>query len=113
MNKFLLCVIIIICAIQISPDALSQGYRPGFIVQAEGDTIKGLIKYREGSSSYQSCIFKLTEESEISEYFPGDIKAYGIASNLLFESKNLVNSQGLSTKAFTKVLVNGKLKLYR
>lgn len=92
--------------------AAAQTYRPGFIVQADGDTTKGLVRYREGKLTYQSCIFKTTEDAEAKEYLPTDIQAYGIVGEAPFMSKQVPSGEGVSNPMFIEVLEQGKLMLY-
>ncbi|SIQ63963.1 outer membrane beta-barrel protein [Pontibacter lucknowensis] len=90
----------------------AQTFRPGFIVQAAGDTTKGLVRYREGRQNYKSCIFKTAEDADTKEYLPADILAYGIAGEAPFMSKEVPAIDGTLNRMFIEVLEQGKLMLY-
>ncbi|PKV67056.1 porin family protein [Pontibacter ramchanderi] len=111
MKQFLLASLALV-ALLIPFHATAQIYRPGFIVQAEGDTTKGLVRYREGKLTYQSCLFKTSEDAAAQEYLPADIRAYGIVGEALFMSKEVPATDGTLTRIFVEVLEQGKLMLY-
>ena len=99
--------------ILLSSQAFSQGFRPGFIVQTEGDTIRGLIKYRENDRNYENCIFKRDTDAVSQEYKPNELAAYGITNDALFESKEILDAKQKKTVTFVEVLVHGSLSLYQ
>ena len=94
------------------PEVHAQAYRPGFIVKAEGDTIRGLVKYKEGKSRYTSCTFKTDENAAAQKFTPEDIMAYSIVNEGLFESRQITNHENIQIKTFAEVLTHGKLSLY-
>lgn len=111
MKQFLLTGLALL-ALLIPLHATAQIYRPGFIVQADGDTTKGLVRYREGKLTYQGCVFKTTEDAEGKEYLPTDIQAYGIVGEAPFMSKQVPSGEGVSSPMFVEVVEQGKLMLY-
>ncbi|MDO6390581.1 porin family protein [Pontibacter sp. BT731] len=111
MKQFLLAGLALV-ALLIPFHATAQIYRPGFIVQADGDTTKGLVRYREGKLTYQSCIFKTSEEAEAKEYLPADILAYGIEGEAPFMSKQVPSGEGVSNPMFVEVVEQGRIMLY-
>ncbi|NEM96224.1 hypothetical protein [Pontibacter burrus] len=112
MRHSYLFVLTAICLLAFLPDATAQTYRPGFIVRAEGDTLRGLVKYREGNARYASCIFKANERAASQEYGIDDIVAYGITNDAMFEVKTITNLKQKQIKTFVEVLNHGKLSLY-
>lgn len=112
MKTHLLCAFTIALTLLFSTKLFAQNYRPGYIVQAAGDTIQGLIRYREGDRNYKSCLFKTNEDSEAREYTPDNSLAFKIDNDALFESKKIVDKKGNATTAFLEVLVHGNLNLY-
>ncbi|MEJ8757675.1 hypothetical protein WG947_11740 [Pontibacter sp. H259] len=112
MKQTLLLALTTLCSFIFAPSLYAQSYRPGFIVKAEGDTIQGLIKYREGKGIYRACVFKPAEKAPSQKYTPSDIVAYGIHNDAMFESHTFTNNKNKETKAFLEVLVHGKLSLY-
>jgi hypothetical protein len=112
MKQTLLFALIAFCLTLFSPGLYAQSYRPGFIVKAEGDTAQGLVKYREGKRRYKSCVFKANEASDPQEFKPGDIIAYGITNDAVYESRSFIDDKNKEIKAFAEVLSHGKLSLY-
>lgn len=110
--KQFLHISLALAALLISFHSAAQIFRPGFVVQAAGDTTKGLVRYREGKLNYKSCLFKTTDDADATEYFPADIQAYGIVSEAPFMSKEVLGSEGQLSRTFVEVLEQGKLMLY-
>lgn len=92
---------------------------PGYIVKLDGDTIQGFLKAHArcavngiGSSNQTLASFyaNATDKKPLTEYKPGDIKAYKIADKL-YESINY--SGGLFKKAnFNVVQMDGAIRVY-
>ncbi|MFD2513847.1 outer membrane beta-barrel protein [Pontibacter locisalis] len=112
MNKPLLPVLTILLLLLFSCPSFSQEYRPGYIVQASGDTIQGLIKFRENDRSYKSCIFKKVEDAELKEYSPSNVSAYGFDNDKAIEVKTISTNTGNNEDVFAELLVKGRLSLY-
>ncbi|PVY44235.1 outer membrane beta-barrel protein [Pontibacter virosus] len=110
--KHFLLVSLALAALLTPFDGAAQTFRPGFIVQAAGDTTKGLVRYREGKQNYKSCHFKTADHAEATEYFPADIQAYGIVGEAPFMSKEVPGIEGAPSRMFIEVLEQGKLMLY-
>ncbi|WP_155800573.1 hypothetical protein [Pontibacter sp. BAB1700] len=110
--KQFLCTCLAIVALLTPFYSSAQTFRPGFIVQAAGDTTKGLVRYREGKQNYKSGLFKATENADVTEYFPADIQAYGIIGEAPFISKEVPATDGTLNRMFVEVLEQGKLTLY-
>ena len=55
----------------------AQGiYRPGFIVDNDLDTLRGLVFDGGDMGNAAECKFKVTEESKVRKYKPGEIESY-------------------------------------
>lgn len=103
--------------------AFSQAnYQPGYIVTNEGDTIKGLIDYKERSLNPTRITFKSNEQDPATVYDLTNTRAYGINSQERYRRYKVRMSQSkeqlsqlsigpdTTTKmetAFLKVLVDG------
>src|SRR5690606_33318070 len=87
----------------------AQTYRPGFIVKAEGDTLQGLIKYREGKNRLDIATFKPGESATSQDYTASELLAFGITGDGMFESKQLPDRE---KPVFVEVVRHGKLNLY-
>lgn len=55
-----------------------QNYLPGYIVQLNGDTLHGVIDYRNWERNPGKTIFKKTAGEKESVYLPLDIKTFGV-----------------------------------
>jgi len=87
-------------------------FRKGFIINNLGETIHGLINYREGAKSNEMCEFKRSEDQEATSYSPTQLAGYGFENDAYFSSKN-INATGESAqRMFLEVLVQGTATLY-
>jgi len=88
-------------------------YKKGIVVTNNGDTISGLIAYREGSRSYKVCNFKKSKGAPLTKYSPDQIQSYGFVNDMHYESKPFESDNGNTNNFFFEVLVKGKLTLYK
>lgn len=86
-------------------------FRKGYIVREKTDSTYGLIQYREGPSVHRSCLFKSSETSEIVEYGPDAIVAYGFPGNKHYESKP--SPDDADNMLFAEAIVKGFVSLFR
>jgi hypothetical protein len=87
-------------------------FREGFVIMHAGDTLVGLINYREGTRSYDNIIFKESEKEISKIYKPNDISGFGFSDGRVFKSKNFNRSANDSIKLFLEVVVKGVVSLY-
>jgi hypothetical protein len=83
-------------------------FRKGFIVNNLGVTIKGFVNYKENSSVFLVCEFKVTKNSKTIKYLSKDIKAFGYENDKYFISKPFDKEN-----KFFEILVEGKATLYK
>lgn len=88
-------------------------YKKGIVVTNNGDTISGLISYREGFRGYKVCNFKKSKGAPVTKYSPDQIQSYGFINDMYFESKPFKNAKGNINNVFFEVLVKGNLTLYK
>ncbi len=109
MTRFLLLTSLIL----IAQLAYSQSdFKEGFIITHQGDTIKGLIDYRESNYNYKKCSFKSPANGE-TIYLPDEIKGYRFLNDKYFISKQIKIDENNYERAFLEVLVQGKITLYK
>lgn len=82
-------------------------FRPGYVVKSEGDTLFGLISYRDYIRMGKVCVFKKDKKSKKNTFYPADILAYRFIDGKYFVTKT-VNDE----KVFLEYLINGKLSMY-
>lgn len=81
-----------------------SSYKPGFLINLNGDTLRGEIEYKYNNLNRRPCTFKAGDN--ITEYLPGQIKGFGIDNEKTFKS-NIVK------ELFVEVLIIGELSLYK
>lgn len=113
LNRLLLGALAIGGTFFCTTTATAQSYKAGFMVEASGDTIRGLVKHREGKSIYKSFFFKKDTNADVTEYSPESVVAYGFTNGSQLERKQLTDKKGNVLTAFAEVLVRGRLNLYQ
>lgn len=102
---FFLCITVL---------SFAQGsYRQGYVVTNSGDTLSGLVDYREGTQVYRLCDFKSSESQNAITYEPGAIVGYGFKSDKVFESRTISLKNKSPQVVFVEVIVRGIVSLYR
>jgi hypothetical protein len=84
-----------------------SGFRPGFIIKNNGDTLNGLVFYGANGRFEKSCLFKRFEIAQEVSYSSDQIKAYGFINGRYFES----NTTGRK-RTFLECLVKGDVSVY-
>jgi hypothetical protein len=82
-------------------------YRPGYIIQNNGDTVYGEIDFRSALLSGQSCYFRDPEKSMARYYFPNDLLGYRYIDGKYYISRE-INGK----KVFLEFLIKGKISIY-
>lgn len=98
----------------LAPQAWGQGtYRPGYIVQPTGDTIRGELQVRSAIRSAQVCRFRAAATGPAVDYQPTQLRAYGLNGMAAYRSQ-LVPGRGADADnmLFVKLLVIGRANLY-
>jgi hypothetical protein len=89
-------------------------FRPGYVLQNNGDSLRGFVSYKSGGSSAKQCFFRETEKSKSTAYSADEVRGYGFLNDRSYTSSKLPASPDLPThKVFLKVLVSGPISLYR
>ncbi len=105
MRKILLAAIIGFFSFFAVP--AQTGFRPGFVIKNNGDTLNGLVDYTTDAKFGKSCTFKRFDIAQIITYRPDQIKAYGFDHGRYFESKRKGRKP-----AFMECLLKGKTSVY-
>lgn len=101
-------------------------FRPGYVVNHQGDTLRGYIEYRNWSVNPQMIHFKAAPAAQIVTYKPADLSAFSVAEEcyeraaIQVESSSnsfdkLSDSADFKLKAdtvFLQALVKGRKSLY-
>lgn len=86
-------------------------FKQGYVINLAQDTIKGYIDDRGEIQNCTKCRFKVSENSEIQEYLPGEIKGYRLLNDKFYISRQ-ITINGVSTNRFVEYLLNGAVDLY-
>lgn len=80
-------------------------FRPGFVIEQNGDTLFGQIDYRGDQIMGEKCRFR--KNGKVQVFSPVDILAFRFEEGKFFESKDLKDK-----KAFLEFLIKGKANIY-
>ena len=83
------------------------GFRKGYIIKNNGDTLNGLVYYGLDIRFKRSCSFKRFEIMRETTYGPDELIAFGFRNGRYYESKTYENR-----KIFFECLVKGPVSLY-
>ncbi len=88
------------------PQLLSgqSGFREGYILTLERDTVAGEVKVRNNAKNFKSCLFR--KDLVIEEYTPDQILGFGYTAGKAFTSEVVEGS-------FAEALVFGQLSIYK
>ncbi|MDH5597548.1 MAG: hypothetical protein OEY34_00400 [Cyclobacteriaceae bacterium] len=83
-----------------------KDFQPGYIIKDSGDTLYGLIDYRNDVLMNSVCKFK-DSENTITEYTPHEINSFRIIESSYYTSRE-VNGR----RYFLEYLIKGKVNIY-
>lgn len=107
-------LLLLIALIYITKFSFSQtDYRKGFVITNAGDTLSGLVDYREKAKAYKSCDFKASKVQNAITYEPGSIIGYGFENDKFFQSREISIKNQPSQVVFVEVIVSGLVSLYK
>jgi hypothetical protein len=86
-------------------------FRPGYVV-IDGDTLSGLVDFKEGAWAFRECSFRKSAGAEIISYLPDDITAYGFVGDKAFQSRE-VKVSGVAKSVFMELVVKGTVSLFK
>jgi len=92
-------------------------FRPGYLVQPVGDTVRGEIDYRDARSNARQCRFRATPAAPVSTLLPASLRAYGLLDGSKLYRALVVPAatpaaDRAPTAVFLEVLVDGPAALY-
>lgn len=89
-----------------------HGFDPGYIINHNRDTVWGLIETTEEKNLSGSVHFKKETNSELKEYYPGDLFGFGINPEP-YRSIRFINTidGNTSDTVFARQLVSGQYNL--
>ncbi|MBC7891887.1 MAG: hypothetical protein H7Y12_06735, partial [Sphingobacteriaceae bacterium] len=88
-----------------------RDFRPGFVVTASADTLRGLVHFRENRR--ELCLFKANAGSAIQRFTVETARSYGFTNDRTYEVLPIrPDSSAPETRVFAWVLVRGKAELF-
>jgi hypothetical protein len=107
-------LIILLISMCIAEFSFSQtDFRNGYVITNAGDTLFGLVDYREKAKAYKSCDFKVSKGQNTITYEPGSIIGYGFENDKFFQSREISIKNRPSQVVFLEVIVKGLVSLYK
>lgn len=86
-NKISIITISILLGLFFIERAICQeNFQPGFILNQNGDTLRGLIDNRDWEKNPDAVTFKISENSSVSIYTPIEIKGFRVYNDLYFSA---------------------------
>ncbi|MBD1398884.1 PorT family protein [Pontibacter sp. JH31] len=93
--------------------AAQSGYKPGYVITSQGDTLRGEVTYRSSTLATNTVSFKKDAQSGPVTYTSNDIAGYGFPNDKNFQTKVLDNADTLAAEyVFMEELVRGNISLY-
>jgi opacity protein-like surface antigen len=109
-------ITLLLSSMLLTPKAIAQtGFKPGYMVTHDGDTLRGLIADDESYRLTHKIEFKLDKATKATTYTPTQISTFQLSNGQVFEAKQIEipTKYQLSGKTvFLELLENGLVKLY-
>lgn len=83
------------------------GFRPGYVIKNNGDTLTGLVFYGTDGKFINKCRFKRFEILREFTYHPSELRAFGFRNGRCYESKKYKGKD-----LFYECRIKGPLSLY-
>lgn len=107
MCQFSLRTLIFAGVIILCNTAISQtDFRPGYVISNSGDTLMGMVDYRNDPLMATQCRFK-SESNIITEYTPGELIGYRFTDGKYYIAKDVNGA-----KKFLECLIEGRVDIY-
>ncbi|OUJ75515.1 outer membrane beta-barrel protein [Hymenobacter crusticola] len=86
-------------------------FRPGYIVQPSGDTLRGQVDYRGAQRSARLTRFRATTEGSVTDYTPAQLRGYGFASGKHYQTELATLASAAPEPFFLEAIVLGPASL--
>ena len=100
--------IIFLCSFLFTYSLFAQGYLPGFVINQQGDSLRGYILFKDHSFNRKNCKYKATQEAKVQNFSADMIQSYGVDGKALFKS---YKRRGKSELVFLEYLLYGSPSL--
>ena len=89
--------------------AAQPGYQEGFLLTANLDSVRGLLRFSGKANIPTPCMFKSNKKAITKEFYPGSVHGFCTKAGGYFFSRSI----GKSDDVFLEVLVKGHMSLFR
>jgi hypothetical protein len=96
---------------KIKNNLLSE-FRTGYVILLNGDTLRGMIDYRNEISMSKRCRFIAGNTSTETFYKPDELKAFRFDNGKFYISKGITTGNNQMKKLFLEYLIKGKVNIY-
>jgi len=94
-----------------------QNYKEGYVIQTNGDTIRGFIKHQRPIVHSELVVFKKNKSDVPTKYSPNELSKYYFDGLNYYESDSIPffieRNKVYYKELFVKKMVNGAIELYR
>ena len=113
MNVNLLKIVFLIAVVAIHVNKLSAqtNFTPGYVITNSNDTIRGYIM-QANVNAYTKCSFKTSLNGKITDYSPGDIKAYRLEDKGTYFVTRKIQGLNETKILFFEYLIQGKANIF-
>lgn len=86
-------------------------FRPGYVINTQGDSINGFINYRNDIKNTEECIFQKELNSNKVIYKPHQLKSYGFIDGKYYISNNSQNFKSVPN-VFLEYISKGSINIF-
>jgi hypothetical protein len=90
----------------------NKGFKEGYIITLEGDTINGFLLKQISRKASEECVFKTGDESASKIYKPGEISGYRYLNDKYYVSKEIKIDSITKKVVFLEFLIKGLANVY-
>ena len=87
-------------------------FKPGYIISLKGDTLQGMIDYRNDLKMSKTCRFIPKNATSEVVYKPNEIKGFRFENGKFFVSRDLKAVDNQPVTLFLEYLIHGKVDVY-
>lgn len=102
---------LLFCFVKPFVSTAQQGYKPGYIVLANNDTLSGFLKEQRSRKASQAAIFRKEIKATKEVYSPDQLKAYRYEGGKYYLSLHVM-LKGVKKQVFMEYLIKGKANVY-
>jgi hypothetical protein len=101
-NFLIVCILLAFSSLN-----AQTGFRPGYVIKAEGDTLFGELNFRSEEQMLKACSFRKKDSTNVIYFSPTEINGYRFTNGKYFVSKEIDKK-----KVFMEFLIKGRVNIY-